>query len=224
MMELIGGIVGALLTILILSYILGDNPLYRLALHILVGATVGYAVAVAGVTVLKRAVLPALVQDVSGRQYGLIIPVVLGVLLLFKSVPRWAPLGNFSTAFLMGVGAAVAMSGALLGTILPQIGASGSLVEWVQAGPFGLVNGLLVMVGTVCALLAFTFTVREKPGVRGLFGKLVGFAGRVGRLFLLAAFGAMFAGAFSASASVLIGHIYALIENLRDLLIAFGGG
>lgn len=224
MMELIGGIVGALLTILILSYILGDNPLYRLALHVLVGASVGYAVAVAAVTVFRRAVLPALLQDVSGRQYGLIIPVLLGVLLLFKSVPRWASLGNFSTAFLIGVGAAVAMGGALLGTIVPQMSASGSLSNWIQAGPFGLVNGLVVMIGTVCALLAFTFTVREQPGVRGLFGKLIKFAGRIGRLFLLAAFGAMFAGAFSASASVLIGHVYALIENLQGLLIAFGGG
>ena len=41
-LELIGMAVGALLTILVFSYLLGDNFLYRLALHIFLGALVGY--------------------------------------------------------------------------------------------------------------------------------------------------------------------------------------
>ena len=90
-MELLGGIVGMLLTVLILSYIIGDNPLYRLALHVLVGASVGYAVAVALVTVLVRAVAPAL-QGGTAAQYGVLVPALLGLLLAVERLagPRIA--------------------------------------------------------------------------------------------------------------------------------------
>ncbi|MGD1995932.1 MAG: hypothetical protein PVH62_04070 [Anaerolineae bacterium] len=221
-LDLFGGMVGMLLTILILSYFVGDNPLYRLALHLLVGASVGYAVAVVTFTVMTRAVLPAF-QGSAAQHYGLLVAVLLGVLLLFKAVPQWAPYGNLSTAFLLGVGAAVAVGGALLGTILPQTTATGSLADWRQLGSSDLINGLVVAGGTICALLAFTFTVRRQQGLRGLWGALIGFAGRIGRAFLLVAFGAAFAGALTASLSVLIGRVYALVEGVQNLLLVFGG-
>jgi len=222
-LDLIGGVVGTLLTVLILSYLIGDNPLYRLALHVLVGASAGYVVAVAVVTILTHALLPALEGGLA-EQERLLIPVLLGIFLLFKGVRRWAVWGNFATAFLIGVGAAVGMAGALLGTIVPQATASGSLVEWLQPGGPGLVNGLLVAVGTACALLAFTFTVRRRRGLGGIWATLVSITGSLGRVFLLTAFGAMFAGALTASLSVLTGRIYALAEGLQDLLRLLGPG
>ncbi len=213
--ELVGGAVGALLTILILSYLIfGDNFLYRLALHILVGASVGYAAAVATVTVL----IPAVFSLYQGNAVELVLPVVLGLLLLFKAFPRLASLGNFSTAFLVGTGAAVAVGGALLGTILPQATASGSLSNWQQPA-----HGLLVAVGTALALLAFTFTIRRREGLRGIRAILMGFVTGLGRAFLVAAFGAIFAAALIASFSVFIGRIHALREGLEGLLQLIGG-
>ncbi len=217
--DLAGLIVGTLLTLMMLSYILGDNPFYRLALHILVGATVGYGTAVA-LRVLFQNVMPALSDP--ARRLALIVPVVLGILLLFKGFPRWAAWGNLSTALLVGVGAAVALSGALLGTILPQVRAVGSLQEWLQGGLTGLLNGLLMAVGTACALLAFAFAVPQKPSFRRLWGGTVGIAGRLGRVFLLVAFGAAFATALTASLSVLVGRIYTVVDSLQRLL-AFRG-
>ena len=40
---LIGPIVAMLLTIMVLSYIIGDNILFRLAVHIFIGVASGYA-------------------------------------------------------------------------------------------------------------------------------------------------------------------------------------
>lgn len=215
--DMVGLIVGVLLTLMVLSYILGDNPLYRLALHILVGATVGYGVAVAVVTVFQM-VLPALQGDV-GEQTRVVIPLALGILLLFKGFPRWAALGNFSTAFLVGVGAAVAIGGALLGTLIPQTAAVGSLNTWLQKGLPGLMNGLLVMVGTICALLAFAFTVPQRPALRRLWEGSVGVLGRIGRhFFLMIAFGAAFAVALTASLTVLVGRIYAVAMGIQQIL------
>ncbi|HEY75637.1 MAG TPA: hypothetical protein G4O00_05580 [Thermoflexia bacterium] len=221
-MDLIGGIVGALLTVLILSYILGDNPLYRLALYILIGASVGYVVAVVVGTVVFRIALPSLQQGGS-QPYGLLIPVVLGALLLLKGFPRLAVLGNISTGFLVGVGAAVAVGGALLGTLIPQIDASGSVFDWAAGGPSGLINGSLALVGTVCALLAFTFTFRQRPGPGGWGASLIGFFGRIGRLFLLAAFGAVFAGALVATLTVLVKRVYTVVDVLLAVWRLFGG-
>jgi hypothetical protein len=222
--ELVGVAVGALLTVLVLSYLIGDNPLYRLALHLLVGATVGYTVAIATTTVLLQIVVPAL-QSGTAERYGMVIPLILGVLLLFKGFPRWAPVGNLSTAFLIGVGAAVATAGALLGTIVPQTAASGSIFDWLQAErpELGLVNGLTMAAGTICALLAFTFAIPRKRTLRGFWDTTIGLAGRVGRIFLLAAFGATFAAALTASLSVLVGRIYALIRAVQYLLQLRGG-
>jgi predicted membrane protein len=39
----IGAIIGFILTIMVLSYIIGDNALFRLAIHIFIGAASGYA-------------------------------------------------------------------------------------------------------------------------------------------------------------------------------------
>jgi hypothetical protein len=220
--EFIGEILGLILTVLILSYVVGDNPLYRLALHLLVGASVGYAVAVSSYTLITRVFIPA-IQAEGTAQYSLLIPVLLGILLLFKAVPRLAYWGNISTAFLVGVGTAVAMGGALLGTILPQISASGSILEWARGGLPYLVNQTLIVGGTVCALLAFTFTIQKQPGLRGLFGTLLDMLGRFGRIFLLIAFGAAFATALTASLSVLIGRSYIVAQIIQNLLPSFGG-
>jgi len=46
-MESIGLLLSLILTLMVFSYILGDNPLFKLAEHIFVGASVGYAVLVA---------------------------------------------------------------------------------------------------------------------------------------------------------------------------------
>jgi hypothetical protein len=218
--DLIGLIAGTLLTLLVLSYILGDNPLYRLALHLLVGATVGYGVAVTTVTVLQT-VLPALQSDSPDRVRAL-IPLVLGILLLFKGFPRWSAWGNFSTALLVGVGAAVAMGGALVGTIIPQTAAVGSLNVWLREGSAGLINGLIVMIGTIGALLAFAFAVPRQPALRRLWNGSVGVLGQIGRLFLLAALGAAFGTALTASLTVLVGRVYAVVMGIQQLLTLIG--
>jgi hypothetical protein len=102
-----------------------------------------------------------------------------------------------------------------LGTIIPQATASGSISEWMRAGAAGLFNGLLVTGGAICALLAFRFAAPKRSIISGLWNALVA---PVGRAFLLAAFGAAFAAALTASLSVLTGRIDAILNALRALI------
>jgi len=215
-LETAGLVVGAVLTLLIFSYLLGDNPLYRLALHLFVGALVGYSFGIVVRDVLLGMVLGQWLTD----PQAVLAPLVLGLLLLlFKGLPRYAYLGNIAIAFLVGVGVAVALSGALLGTLVPQIEATGramSLTSLVSSRA-GLLNGLLIVVGTVCTLMASTFAAQKQRGLAGAWGQIVKLSAGIGRTFLIVALGVAFAGAVTASLSIFIGRLQYLIDVFTDV-------
>lgn len=209
--EMLGLIVGAGLTFLIFTYLLGDNFLYRLALHLFIGLLLGYTLGIVllfGIEVLGR---------LASGEHLMVIPVILGILLLMKGFRRYAYIGNFSVAFLVGVGTAVALSGALLGTLVPQIRATGHALS----GSDGQVQGLVIVGGTLCTLLAFDFTLtaKKQAGLVGAATKIVRF---VGRVFLIIVFGVAFAGALTASLSIFIGRIQYLINAVETIGIALG--
>lgn len=220
MPEVAGLVVGAVLTLLIFSYLLGDNPLYRLALHLFVGALVGYSFGIVLRDVLLKMVLAQLLIE----PLAVVVPLVLGILLLFKGFPKQAYIGNFSVAYLVGVGTAVALSGALLGTLVPQIGATGHALSLTSRAFFraGLLDGLLIVVGTVCTLMVTTFTARKQQGLAGVWAQIVRLAAGVGRIFLIFALGAAFAGAVTASLSIFVGRIQYLIDVFTHIYFMVG--
>jgi hypothetical protein len=213
--DVIGMVVGALLTVAVLSYLLGDNPFYRLALHLFVGALVGYSFGVVLRDVVNEMVIAQVPYDPL-----VVIPLTLGMMLVFKFFPKRAYIGNFPVAFLVGVGTAVALGGALLGTLVPQIRATGRAVSDSSVASFrlGVRDGLLIIVGTVCTLMAFTFAAQKRQGLAGVWSGVVRVMGGIGRGFLIIAFGVAFAGALTASLSIFIGRIQYII----DLIGLFG--
>jgi len=215
MLETAGLVVGAVLTLLIFSYLLGDNPLYRLALHLFVGALVGYSFGV----VVRDVLLGMLLGQWLADPQAMLAPLVLGLLLLFKGFPRVAYVGNIAVAFLVGVGAAVALSGALLGTLIPQVGATGRAMSLPSLLSFraGLLDGLLIVVGTVCTLMASTFAAQKQRGLAGAWGQIVRLAAGIGRVFLIVALAVAFAGAVTASLSIFIGRLQYLIDAFTDI-------
>ncbi|HEX7617878.1 MAG TPA: hypothetical protein VF480_04070, partial [Verrucomicrobiae bacterium] len=98
-MDLIGVWVGAILTLLVFSYLLGDTPLFRIAQAIFVGIAVGYGGTAAIYLVLAPKLIEPLISD-TAKNWPLFVPLVLGLLLFTKLRPAWAPLGNLSIGFL----------------------------------------------------------------------------------------------------------------------------
>jgi len=122
-LDAIGGWVGFILTLLIFSYLLTDNFLYRLTVYIFVGVAAAYTgmVAVEGVLLpWLRGTLLAPAPQTGQIVLGL-IPLLVGGLLLLKAVPALAPLGNLGLAFLIGIGTAVALIGTISGTLIPLV-------------------------------------------------------------------------------------------------------
>jgi hypothetical protein len=95
--DLIASFVASVLTIMVLSYLIGDNPLFKLAMHLLIGVAAGYAGAVAVHSVL----LPGLVQPLLDAGLNgladpqlivtVIVPMVLVGLLFLKISPGDIP-------------------------------------------------------------------------------------------------------------------------------------
>lgn len=162
--EAFGTFVAAALTVMLLSYIAGDNLFFRLAQHILIGAVAAYAVVVSVHSVLLAGLLGPLLGD-PAAQWPLLVPLVLGVLLLCKASPQMARVGSVSIAFMLGVGAALGIGGALLGTLLPQLSATMlSVFDQLRftlspAEQFALVfSNLIIVLGTLGVFLSFRFS------------------------------------------------------------------
>ncbi len=219
-METIGPAVAAVLTLMVFSYILGDNFLFKLASHIFVGVAVGYAIIVTTYEVF----VPALR---SNRLELVLFALLLATLLLFKLRPTQSVIagsfGSISLAFVLGVGVALAVGGALFGTILPQTTAT-----IVSLNPnhypdtereVGLViwlNNIIIVLGTVGTLFYFTFAVRSPGLLGGLREGVIRFFAGMGRLMIIFTLGALFANTVSSRVAL-------LISRLQFLTGFFGG-
>jgi hypothetical protein len=209
------------LTLLIFSIVVGDNPMYRLALHILIGVTLAYALVVGWSSVLVPRLFTPLASGGTAERIVALVPLVLGLLLLTKVARRTSAIGNIPVAFLLGVGAAVAIGGAVLGTLLPQTGAATASLNPLPIDTRGgdAWYALWALVGTVTTLVAFTFVARpawqEENGYHGQpLRRLIHQAGRVGRMFLMVAFGSLYAGALIATIAVLADRVAFMLRTL----------
>jgi len=164
-MDWIWTAVGFLLTVCVLSYLFGDNPLFRLATFMFVGVAAGYAaVLLIYQVLLPRLVLPLLQGSLAERGL-MVIPLVLSVLLLFKLSPRFTRLGNLSMGVIVGVGAGVLVGGTVLGTLLGQTRAAvDAFALQGTASPMVLLfEAVLFLIGTVSTLVYFHFGVKSSP-------------------------------------------------------------
>ncbi|MBT3336504.1 MAG: hypothetical protein HN855_00820 [Anaerolineae bacterium] len=219
--ELISGLIAFLLTLFVLSYLIGDQILFRATINIFVGASAGYVATVAWHQVLAPNLVRPLLSGTSAEKMLAIIPLTLSLLLLAKAIPPLSKLGTPSVAFMVGTGAAVAIGGAVTGTIFPQVTATINLFDMAAANERGIsssvqfLEGGLMILGTISTLVYFQFTAkRGTDGTyrRNLFTKILSL---IGGIFIAITFGVLLAGVYSAA-------LTALIERL-DFLISFAG-
>lgn len=211
-MEILGTIIAAVLTIMVFSYILGDNVLFRLASHIFVGAAIGYAI----VVVIHAVFLPLIN---SGGSVVVALPaLLLSAFLLFKIRPTSSPLGNtlgsLTLAFLLGVGAALAIGGALFGSLIPQVSASIFSLHpkhypntESELGAVAWLNNIIILLGTVGTLFYFTFAVRSQGPLSSIREGFVRFWAGMGRLMIIFTLGALFANTVSSRVALLISRL-----------------
>lgn len=205
-------LIAALLTLMVFSYILGDNVLFKLATHIFVGVAVGYAL----IVIWRQVFIPALITNGIGQA---LVIIIMCILLFLKSRPQQnrltSALGSIGLAFVLGVGVALAISGGLLGTLLPQT--SSMLNISISPGDYpdtdtevGLVrwlNSIIILLGTLGTLFYFTFTVRPAGLLGGVQEGVVRFLSGMGRLMIIFTMGVLFANTVSSRVALLISRL-----------------
>ena len=215
--EFLIGLLSLLFTLLILSYVVGDNPAFRLAVHVFIGISAGYVAAIVLLQVIENKLIAPLIFGDMYQKVLAVIPLILGFFLLGKLSSRTEWLGRPVVAFLVGTGAAAAVAGAIMGTIYPQV--AGSVNELSpNRSLLDLLGGVFILLGTVATLAYFQFTVIGKKasgGAQGVVMKVITF---VGQIFIAITLGTLFAGVFSAALTALIDRIQSIVSFVMLIL------
>jgi hypothetical protein len=223
-LDILGAILGFTLTLMVFSYLIGDNPLFRIAIHIFIGVSAGYAgVVVINNVLLPRMIVPLISGSMEDRMLA-IVPMMLGWLLLTKISSRLAPFGNIPVAYLVGAGAAVAIGGAVLGTLFPQVNATVMMFDLNSSRGFDsnrglqLVNGIIILIGIITTLAYFQFgtgqLLANSAGVRSWLEGL----SQVGQVFIAITFGFIFAGVYSAAMVALVERLIYIVDFFKSVL------
>ena len=215
-MDLLWTIVSFLLTLLILSFIFGDNPLFRIAAYLFVGVSAGYA----AVLMIYQVLWPRLVVPIVAGNLVTAIPLALGLLLTFRLEPSFSRVGNLSMAYLVGTAAAVAIGGAVVGTLLAQMRGAIDAFEPLSSASSStrLVEATVMLVGTVTTLVYFQFSARSRPGQPPQRPVIVEILAWIGQLFIAITLGALFAGVLAAALAALIERLNFIQTTLTTYL------
>src|SRR5438094_3783609 len=114
---LFGAWVAVGLTLFIFSFLYKDNPLFKIGEHLYVGISVGYTVVIVWYTVFIRLVW----EEIKKGNYEPVIPVIIGLLILTRFIPKIAWLSRIAFAFVVGFGSGVAIPRTISSYILKQI-------------------------------------------------------------------------------------------------------
>ena len=204
--------IAIVLTIMVLSRIAGDNPLFRIAQYLFVGVSLGLALVVAYHQVLTPAIRTISRSSEGAIVYG--IPLALGLLLLPRITRRqeFSWLANIPLALVFGVGAALAIGGAIIGTLLPQIIDTSS--RPLSGSPAQIAGAIVLAIGTVITLSSFYYTT-PKEGPRA---QIAGRVATIGHWLLMIAFGFFFASAVQSYMSALTERLGPLIAWVRGII------
>lgn len=216
-------LVSFVLTLMVFSYLLGDVPLvgnlYRIAVYIFIGMAAAFTLIVS----YEGIILPYLqdIQDQSTSWTALgwraditifFTALLFGLLLLLKPIKSLTWLSNSVFAVLIAVGASVGVVGALEGTLFPLLQATVALPQDLSANFSALVDTLLIFVGTMTGLYYFQYHTRARADgaeAQSRFGR--GFR-YIGKVFLVAALGAIYASTLLTSLTILTERIGFLFQ------------
>jgi hypothetical protein len=213
---------GFVLTLMIFSYIAGDNVFFRLALYLLVGVSAGYTAAVLILKVIIPYLITPLAQVGSPQFFLALFPLAGCILITFMYFPHTANAGRLPLAILVGILAGVSIIGIARGTLAPQLInlinyfsphllQTGSTIHWMR-----IIQAFTMLLGVIAVLFYFHHRVSETstPPTRS---SLVEGLGSVGQIFIGITFGAIFVGVYATALLALIGRLLWIKEFLQAL-------
>lgn len=194
----VGVWIAGFFTLCILSFLYGDNVLYKLAESVVVGASAAYAMVVGFWTgiiqnlfgkltpdLIRESVAPGLKQP--HPEYVYIFALILSAMMLMRLSPKGGWISRWPLAFFIGATSGIRMIAYLdsdfvkqiQSTLLPlMVATDGNLDGW------GTAKNITILVGVLSCLVYFFFSIEHKGVVGGV--------ARLGIWFLMVTFGAGF--------------------------------
>jgi hypothetical protein len=219
--------VGAAITLFALSFVYGDNVFYRFTENVFVGVTAAYWMVLGFWNTIVPKLLANVAPEIPVYLFGMdfpldvsafrrifyFIPLLLGILLLFRLHPRGRRYSAWSLAFIVGATAGLRLIGFLDAGFLAQI--RNSIVPLVESNGSGFhlgrtLNAVLMTGGMICCLCYFYFS-RSEVGVMGR-------AGKVGLWILMVTFGASFGFTVMGRIALLVGRVEFLLRDWLKLI------
>lgn len=189
-------VVQAICMLMAWSLLYKENKIYRVGEAMTIGFFLGVTLKYAVDVLYKRVYTPLLIE---GKWMSWVLVVtILGILLYTRFIKSIWWISRWPVAILGGVGAAVAVRGALGPMILKQL----HTLPAPGPDPLTTFNRIIMPIATFTAFCQFIFTKEQ----RGALGVLT----FIGRLFLMIAFGFML-GTF------LMSNIAFAINNMATL-------
>lgn len=197
--------IGAILTLMIFSFLFKDNAFYKFGEHLFVGVANGYFIALYWHNSLK----PNLFDQLAAGNFIYIIPLLLGLMYFARFIPKISWLVRIPIGFIIGWGAGISIPAYFQAEILRQVGGTVVTPESF-INPLNGIWALIIFIGVVCTLIYFFFS-KEHKGI-------LGHTSRLGIIFIMIGFGASFGYTVMARVSLLIGRIQFLLGPWLGLI------
>lgn len=223
----LGTWVAALLTIIILSFLYGDNPFFRFVENVFVGVSAAYWMTTGFWDSIVPKLLANLVPEIPARLFGMdmpggigllhrlayLVPLALGILLLTQVSDRTRRWSHLPLAYVLGITAGLRLIAELdanfiaqiANCIRPLVGYSDGRLDLAQT-----LDAVLLSGSVICCLVYFHFTRRE-DGVLGVVSK-------TGLWILMVTFGAGFGFTVMGRVALLVGRMEFLLQDWLRLI------
>jgi len=148
---------------------------YRIAEDLTIGVMGGYVMATITTNTINNYITPLMKGEIIN-----IIPIILGVLMWTQLSSDYRWMARTPLALITGIGAAIAMKGAVYGNILAPIGA-------IATPPAGdtmvFINHTIAAIATITSVMYFFFTIKSTGALGGV--------NYIGRLLMMVGFGSI---------------------------------
>lgn len=196
------------LTLLIFSYLLGDNVFFRLAVYLFVALAAAFTTIVTFESVIFPVITAVQAGDITGQESLDVLLLFAAIALILVPSPKRFPVRRLALAFLIAVGAAVAVVGTAAGTLFPLVLSTGTSVA---DNPL---NGAVVIIGVITSLLSFQYLARRQPDGTVVRGRFTAVFSGIGQVFIAVTLGAVYGAAILTSLTILTGRISFLMGGL----------
>ncbi|MEM9951837.1 MAG: hypothetical protein AAFV93_06415 [Chloroflexota bacterium] len=205
-------LISLVLTLIVFSYLLDDNPLFRLAVSLFIGLAAAFTVTVT----LQSVILPVFNSgffngvDVDAGLF--VFALILTILLLLKPFRSLRILTNFSLGFLIAVGVAVSIIGAISGTLIPLVSATADID--MSGNITNLISQIILVIGVITSLMYFNYSARQNETGEIVRGSTMQVIAGIGQGFIVITLGALYGAAILTSLTILTGQLATLFNGL----------